>query len=100
MGLKTTNYELSELGITIPDAYAQIEHLSVNIDGRCHANFKIQTTRDAMNKESLDRVSVRFESDKSLPIYEQAYNYAKKNVFKNWEDDIVTDTVEEDNVQE
>lgn len=89
MGLKTTNYEIKRSGITIPDAYAQIEQLTVAEDGRCFADFKIQQTRNLMCLSALDRKSVECMVDKSLPIYEQVYNAAKKTVFVGWEDDIV-----------
>lgn len=89
MGLKTTNYEIKKSGITVPEAYAQINQLSVTEDSACYATFKIQQTRDAMELEALDNVSVVCKINKSLPIYEQVYNFAKETEFAGWEDDIV-----------
>ena len=95
MGLKTTNYKINGAGITIPEAYAQIEHINVDINGSCYACFKIQTSRSSMDMKSLDNVHIYFEADKNLPIYEQAYNYAKQTEFVGWADDIVELPVEE-----
>ena len=58
-------------------------------DGTCYANFKIQQTRSAMELEALDCVNIDCKVNKSLPIYEQVYSFAKETVFVGWEDDIV-----------
>lgn len=89
MGLKTKNYEIKKNGITIPEAYAQINQITISEDGICYADFKIQQTRDSMSLGALDRVCIDCKVDKSLPIYEQVYTYAKETVFTGWEDDIV-----------
>ena len=93
MGLKTTNYKIEKSGITIAEAYAQITQLSVTEECDCYADFKIQQTRDTMGLEALDRKSIVCKVDKSLPIYEQVYNYAKELIFVDWEDDIVEEEV-------
>lgn len=91
MGLKTTNYEVKELGLSLATAYAQITNLTVDKNGRTHAVFTIQKNReDINNKKHLDMKFFACEIDKTLPIYEQVYNKAKKNgIFEGWEDDIV-----------
>lgn len=89
MGLKTKNHKISESGITIADAYAQIEQIAVTEDGTCYVDFKIQQSRDAMQLSALERIHIECKVDKSGIIYEQAYNMAKKTVFEGWEDDIV-----------
>ena len=91
MGLKTTNYEIKSKGITVPEAYAKIIQLTVSENGACHANFKIQQTRDSMSLLALDNVNVICEINKSLPLYEQVYIAAKESHFPGWEDDIVED---------
>lgn len=88
MGFKKTNVEIGKLGITIPKAYAQIENLSVGLDGSCFASFKIQTARDAMDKPALDTKHVYLIIEKDLPVHKQVYEYAKTEVFADWEDDI------------
>lgn len=94
MGLKTTNYQIERSGITVPEAYAQIIQLHVTEDCNCYADFKIQQTRGVMVLDALDRKSIMCKVDKSLPIYEQVYNYAKETEFAGWEDDIVDVTEE------
>ena len=32
MGLKTTNYEVKNFGITIPEAYARLTNISIDIN--------------------------------------------------------------------
>lgn len=89
MGLKSKNYEIKQLGLVIPEVYAQISNIRCDLEGNCQASFKIQATRDSMNKEALDNIFISCEIDKTLPIYEQVYNQAKLGVFVDWEDDIV-----------
>lgn len=89
MGLKTTDYKIERNGIKVPEAYAQINQLSVTEDSTCYATFKIQQTRDAMELDALDYVNVQCNVNKSLPVYEQVYNFAKETEFVGWEDDIV-----------
>jgi len=89
MGFKKQNYEISSLGIVMPEAYAQINHINCDLEGNCDALFKIQSTRDNMNKKAFENVFVSCKIDKALPIYEQVYNQAKLEIFADWEDDIV-----------
>lgn len=90
MGLKTTNYTIQNCNLTIPNAYAQITHLSVNKDGEAHAIFEVQQTRDdiAIN-DSLENICLSYAIDKEQPIYKQMYEKAKEELFVGWEDDIV-----------
>lgn len=89
MGLKKKNLLVSNLGVEFPEAYAQIDNLNVDIDGKCIARFKIQTSRDAISeKTALDEVVLVLDVDKTLPLHKQAYEYAKKEAFEGWEDDI------------
>lgn len=89
MGLKTTNYQIEEKGITIDTAYAKID--SIYIKGnKATANFAIQQSREQTETlEPLDIVSVTCIADKEKPLHEQMYVKAKEEVFKDWEDDIV-----------
>lgn len=89
MGLKKNDVLISTLGVTFPEAYAQIDNVNVDIDGKCVARFKIQTSRDAIaEKSALDEVVLVLDVDKTLPLHKQAYEYAKKEAFEGWEDDI------------
>lgn len=110
MGLKTTNYEVKALGITLPEAYAIIRN--IRCDGeRANVTFAIQSTRAAaLEKKPIETKMVSFVWDRSRDIAEQAYEAAKskrtetvKDTFLGkteektvygclygWQDDIVT----------
>lgn len=93
MGLKTTNYRVEDLGITIPTAYAQLVRVSVDAKGRASGTFKIQQTRSDIDaKDTLADAHIHCKVDKTQPIFEQVYNAAKEKLFKGWEDDIVDET--------
>ena len=90
MGFIKKNHEIKDMGIILPDAYAQIGNLSVGIDGHATAIFLIQQSRENItNKDSFDTVVYRCSIDKTLPIYKQVYEKAKLDIFVDWEDDIV-----------
>lgn len=90
MGFKTRNYEVAELGITLPTAYAQIETLTTDINGDVCASFAIQQNREGITtKAILERKTFMGKIDKTKPIYEQLYIAAKPELFSDWEDDIV-----------
>lgn len=90
MGLKTTNYEIKDLGITVPTAYAQVTSLFIGKDGRAYADFSIQQNReDVGTKDAFTKERVNCTVDKTQPIYTQVYNKAKETIFEGWEDDIV-----------
>ena len=90
MGFKTKNYETKAYGITIPEAYARITNVNVNVDGTADAMFEIQQNReDVGTKKSLSLVPFRCEIDKEQPLHKQIYEKAKEGYFKEWEDDIV-----------
>ena len=96
MGLKTTNYEIKDLGITVPDAYAQITSIFADKNGKAYADFSIQQNRDDIGiKEAFTKESISCTIDKTQPIYTQVYNNAKETIFKDWEDDIVDETATE-----
>ena len=77
MGLKTTNYEIKKLGITVPTAYAIIKNIEVHGEvGK--ALFYIQTNRDNTDKmKPLQRVYWDFNVDRNENPYITAYNSAK-----------------------
>ena len=90
MGLKTTNYHIEDIGITVPNAYAQVTHINVNLDGTATAMVQIQQTREDIGiKAPLSTEMLRCNINKDLPLYTQVYEAAKLNTFKDWEDDIV-----------
>jgi hypothetical protein len=77
MGLKTTNYEIKKLGVTLPNAYAMVKKLM--IDGTSgYAEFVIQSTRDkSVNLSPIDTVRVDFVVDRNESPYVTAYRVAK-----------------------
>ena len=90
MGLKTTNYEVKDFGITIPEAYARLTNININVDGRAFGIFEIHQTRESLKHSNpLQRIHVNYAINKDLPIHSQIYIKAKKEFFPNWEDDIV-----------
>lgn len=112
MGLKTTNYEVHSLGITLPYAYAKICEMRLRKDNTVDVVFVVQTTRDnAVSLAPIETRSVHFVWDRKSDLAETAYSEAKKRVeyksfdhstgkevtlyndapFYGWEDDIVTE---------
>ena len=89
MGLKTTNYNVPSLGVTIDAAYALISDLYVDKQGNGKAIFEIQQSREnALGLAPLESVEVNFTADKTGTIYTQAYAAGKAQKFKGWQDDI------------
>lgn len=90
MGFKTTNYESKAFGISVPEAYARLTRVSVNVNGVANAMFEIQQTREQIGtKKALSLVPFSCEIDKEQPLHKQVYEKAKEKRFKDWEDDIV-----------
>ena len=96
MGLKSHSYRVEEFGLTIPLAYAKITDIVIDAHGNASATFAIQQSRDKINTTApLEEKRLDCVINKDLPIYEQLYNISKIMMFKDWEDDIVVDIVEE-----
>ena len=90
MGLKKTNYTVQEIGLTIPEAYAQIVATSVDKAGKAYAVFAVQQSRGDIGKFTpLETVAITHMVDKEKPLHEQMYVKAKEEIFKDWEDDII-----------
>ena len=93
MGLKKSNYEIKEMGLTIPEAYAQITHLSTDLNGNATAVFEVQQSRESiMKNRAFETIRYGTKIDKDLPVYKQVYEKAKETIFEGWEDDIVEET--------
>ena len=97
MALKTTNYEIKEMGITLPEVVALVE---VDTEKQT-ATFKIGVSRQAILDGKVvktRKISVPFNRNENP--YETAYNYAKgvryeeydgqtyevKGILYGWED--------------
>lgn len=90
MGLKTTNYKVKEFGITLPEAYARLTNVNINVNGEAFGTFEIHQTRESLTEaSSLERIHINHIIDKDLPIHNQLYVKAKEEIFTDWEDDIV-----------
>lgn len=113
MGLKTINYKIEELGITLPEAYAIVRDLYIT-ENKCTAVFSIQNApRDkALNLKPIEVKRISFEiEDRNENPYKTAYKKAKEMKytytynsekgeeisienpmpFYGWEDDIVAE---------
>lgn len=90
MGLKTNNYIIKDFDIIIPNAYARLADVSVNLSGETFGLFEIHQTReDTDNKTPIEIKTLNCIIDKDLPVHKQVYEKAKETLFINWEDDIV-----------
>ena len=90
MGLKTTNYEVKKFNITIPEAYARLTNISIDVNGEAFGVFDIHQTRESLaNSSPLESIQVNYMINKDLPIHSQIYLKAKDEIFVDWEDDIV-----------
>ena len=108
MGLKKENYEIKELGLTLPAAYAIIHRLEIDGNNGI-AEFYIQSSprENAVNLKPLKREFIRFKVDRNENPFITAYKEAKKvttetlvmngkeekvefrATFAEWTDDIV-----------
>lgn len=90
MGLKTNNYNIDGINLTLPTAYAQITHISINLDGTANAMFAIQQNRNMIStNNAIETKHISCSIDKEQPIYSQIYIKAKETLFEGWEDDII-----------
>ena len=90
MGLKTTNYEVKDFGITLSDAYARLTNINVDLSGEVFGMFEIHQTREDIDTKSpIERKNFNCTINKDLPIHKQVYEAAKEALFTGWEDDIV-----------
>ena len=78
MGLKKENYEVKDLGITLPMAYAVVRKLDRYGDSG-YAELWVHNSREnALNKNYLERHSVSFIIKDGKNPYEAAYEKAIK----------------------
>ena len=109
MGLKTTDYKVKKLGITLPTAYAILDDIQLK---RGKATFVIQASREATESLTpIETVIVNVDYKRTEDPFVTAYNTAKgmKEIqqydpetgevvtveapqpFNGWEDDIITE---------
>ena len=90
MGLKTTNYNVASLGVTLDTAYAIISDLYVDKQGNAKAVFEVQQSREnALGLLPIESAEVNFTADKTGAVYAQAYAAGKAQTFSAWQDDII-----------
>lgn len=92
MGLKKENYEIKELGLTLPAAYAIIHRLEIDGDSGV-AEFYIQSSprENAVTLKPLKREFIRFKVDRNESPFITAYKEVKK---------VTTETVIKDGKEE
>lgn len=96
MGLKTTNYTVKELGITLPNAYALIKDLRVQ-NNIVTANFVIQATREtAATLKPIETVSITFKFNRNENPIVTAYNLVKSKIKDYVYDEELKEHVEEE----
>lgn len=111
MGLKTKNYEVKEMGIVLPEAYAIIRE-TVTSGNKGYAKIAVHTTRELAESKSIrpyEEIRIDFTVDRNANDRATAYAVAKgqkvgtqfnrqtkkrEEVIENmpfygWEDDIV-----------
>ena len=77
MGLKKTNYEIAELGITLPVAYAMVKDIEIRGE-QALATIAVQQSRDfALTKKPIATAAIRFKVNRNENPYETAYKLAK-----------------------
>lgn len=91
MGLiKRNGYNVK--GVELPTAYAKINRLYIEHGNIANTYFGISNNRENINEgKPLEEINFKCYIDKNGIIYEQIYNEAKKNIFTDWEDDIVVE---------
>lgn len=116
MGLKTTNYEVKKLGITLPEAYAIVKDLEVRGTSG-YAIIAVQSSRENAKKvvsgqmQALEEKRVDFTVNRETNDRATAYALAKiakttrrmnretrqmetiviDPMFSGWDDDIVVE---------
>lgn len=111
MGLKKTNFEIEQLGITLPEAYAMVKDIEIR-GSQAVAKIVVQQSRDfAIEKKPIVEANIRFAVNRNENPYETAYKIAKGTKkqkvlnrenhkveeieipmpFYGWEDDIVSE---------
>ena len=91
MGLKTTNYQIEKLGITLPEVYAIIDKIK-NEKNSVSVEFGIYTSREnALKFQPIDTKRLHFVWDRKTDMAVQAYTLAKcdRGLLSGWEDDII-----------
>lgn len=87
MGLKTSNYYVKPIGITLPNAYAVIKDIFVS-GNNARAIFVIQSSRDSAQRlQPIETVEIGFRWDRKTDIAKLAYEKAKTQTIKHYEYD-------------
>ena len=88
MGLKTNNYKVEKLDITLPVAYAIIKDFDIKGE-KATATFVIQSSREnALEKQPIEIKKFSFKVNRNENPYETAYKLVKtqvKYVYKDWD---------------
>lgn len=97
MGLKKTDYVIPMYNLTIPQAYARIYNLEIDIQGNARAYIAVCAAREDIGyKIPFETKEIRFTTDKLSNPYTVAYETAKEAYFSGWVDDIPQPTNEQE----
>lgn len=88
MGLKKQNYEIKELGLTLPSAYAIIHRLEVD-GSKGVAEFYVQNSprENALTLEPFKREVIYFDVDRNESPFITAYKEAQKVTTETYTDE-------------
>lgn len=90
MGLKKDSYKIDKLNIEITPAYAMIGKIEIE-NGSAIVEMKIHKTREDLEKyEPLETFNISCNIDRNKSVYEQIYLSVKDDMFKGWDDDIIS----------
>ena len=91
MGLIKNSYKSEKLNIDISPAYAMVGKIEIENDTAI-AEIKIHKTREDLETyEPLETVNILCNMDRNQSVYEQIYIKAKEDIFKDWQDDIISE---------
>lgn len=87
MGLKTHNYQITELGMVLPKAYALLYELRLyGHSGTATFHIQASPRTNALSLKPLKTVIINFEWDRNLNPVEVAYTEAKAMRYrKQWD---------------
>lgn len=87
MGLKRTNYEVKDLDIILPEAYAIVKTLSVTRNNG-YAEIVVQSSREnAETLKPIESVKIKFKVNPNENPFVTAYKEAtKRSVMEVWDE--------------
>ena len=95
MGLIKIGYQSKSTGVYMPTAYAKLKNLVLESNDNVRAVFVVQSNRENANLyKPMDEVTIYFKWDRKADLAKMAYEKAKTQTVKAYNDE--TNTVEEE----